>query len=70
MKKIHADNTYDFYIGHISATIEHGTILLYNIVPKNSLAPKGGYENMAFIENIKHVKFPERYQKDVPHRYK
>lgn len=61
MRKIHSDFRYDFYIG--SVTKENGDICtIYNIVPHKTLAPKGGYYNMQWIEKIKGAKFPDRYQ--------
>ena len=47
---------YDFYVGR------SGTRRVYNIVPHSSKAPRGGYLCMEYIEKIKGVKFPDRYQ--------
>lgn len=49
---------YDFYI-----RAGHGnTPTLYNIVKAKSEVPVGGYPNRRYIERIKGVKFPDRYQ--------
>lgn len=58
MIKVHTESGYDFYI-------ESGcgnTTDIFNIVPENSPAPIGGYPNRRWIEKIKGVKFPDRYQ--------
>lgn len=34
----------------------------WNIVPTGSPAPEGGYFNRQYIEKIKGVRFPDRYQ--------
>ena len=51
-------NGYDFYltpcIGDRPA--------LYNIVPTGSPTPEGGYRSMGWIEKIRGVRFPDRYQ--------
>ena len=58
MAKVYSDDNYDFYIkcgnGDKPTT--------YNIVPKNSFIPTGGYVSRSYIEKIKGVKFPDRYQ--------
>ena len=51
-------NGYDFYI-----EVGNGIVGdLYNIVPTGSEPPKGGYKARNYIEKIKGVKFPDRYQ--------
>ena len=50
--------THDFYI----EAGKGDTPTLYNIVPAGSPAPEGGYRNRQYIERIKGVKFPDRYQ--------
>jgi hypothetical protein len=42
---------HDLYIGSI------GKKKIYNIVPKNSNKPNGGYYKKEWIENIKGVRF-------------
>jgi hypothetical protein len=49
--------TYDFY-----TQAKPGEQSLWNIVPTGSPAPTGGYKNRQYIERIKGVKFPDRYQ--------
>ena len=54
--KVCTDDSYDFYIGHVVAdNLEYP---IYNIVPKGTEAPQGGYMSVSYIEHIKHVKFP------------
>lgn len=60
MNKVHSDTNYDFYIG---ITIKG--ISFYNIVPKGSNAPSSGYPSMRFIEKVKGVRFPYRYQPEL-----
>jgi hypothetical protein len=58
MRKVDSYGGYDFYlkpaIGNDRA--------LYNILPTGSPAPEGGYRDMQYIELIKGIKFPDRYQ--------
>jgi len=49
---------YDFYIQ--AGCGDKQTI--YNIVPTGSIAPTSGYYNRQYIEILKGVKFPNRYQ--------
>lgn len=58
MTRIDSHSGYDFYIA--SGMGDRPT--LYNIVPAGSPAPEGGYRNRQYIERIKGVKFPDRYQ--------
>ncbi len=58
MTKVDSINGYDFYI---DAGIGDKQTM-YNIVPVGSQAPAGGYYNRTYIERIKGVKFPDRYQ--------
>ena len=58
MAKLHSSDKYDFYA---SSTIGNNQAL-YNIVSRGSSAPKGGYHNMRYIENIRGERFPDRYQ--------
>lgn len=58
LTKVDSIGEYDFYL---SSAIGNKNAL-YNIVPKGSPAPEGGYRNMQYIEKIKGVKFPDRYQ--------
>lgn len=60
MTKVETIGDYDFYIGLITTGKEAQT--LYNIVPKSSKEPVGGYPNRLYIERIKGIKFPNRYQ--------
>ena len=61
MRRIDSYSGYDFYVGN--ATIKGGFIVkVYNILPEGSIEPKSGYNNMQYIERIKGVKFPDRYQ--------
>lgn len=69
MRKVHQENGYLFYIG--TTTIKGGSFqMLYNIVPEpktteEKLAfkePESGYPNRQYIERIKGIKFPDRYQ--------
>jgi len=57
LMKVHTDDQYDFYI-----RCRPGKGDIWNIVQKNSQAPTGGYPNRRYIERLKGVKFPERYQ--------
>lgn len=57
LKKVHTDDQYDFYI-----RVRPGKGNIWNIVPKNSPAPTAGYPNRRWIERVKGVKFPDRYQ--------
>ena len=60
MTKIHSDLDYDFYTGR---EIKKGFFyILWNIVPKGSQPPEGGFYNMKFVEKIKNTRFPSRYQ--------
>lgn len=43
---------YDFYV------LNYQGRPFYNIVPRGSQPPEGGYGNREWIEHIKHVKFP------------
>jgi hypothetical protein len=43
---------YDFYV------LDYNGRPFYNIVPRGSQPPEGGYGNREWIEHIKHVKFP------------
>ena len=56
MRLVERLNGYDFYICGDS----NG--MLYNIVPEKSPAPASGYHNRQYIEKIKGIKFPDRYQ--------
>jgi hypothetical protein len=58
MIKVDTLSGYDFYI--CAGVGDRQT--LYNIVPQGSAAPGGGYRNRQYIERIKGVKFPDRYQ--------
>lgn len=58
MIKVDTINGYDFYLEVGSRDKQ----TLYNIVPEGSPAPNGGYYNRRYIEKIKGVKFPDRYQ--------
>ena len=58
MTKVDSYGGYDFYL----QTAKGDRPALYNIVPQNSLAPEGGYRNRQYIEKIKGIKFPDRYQ--------
>jgi hypothetical protein len=58
MTKVDSYGGYDFYLQ--SAIGDRPA--LYNIVPQGSPAPTGGYLNRQYIEKIKGVKFPDRYQ--------
>lgn len=61
MTKVDTLENLDFYIGtHVGRGGYR--YMIYNIVPKGSTRPTGGYLNMKYIEKIKGVKFPERYQ--------
>lgn len=61
MTHVHNENGYSFYIG--AQTIRGGRkVTVYNILPCSDPAPKGGYPNRQYIERIKGVKFPDRYQ--------
>jgi hypothetical protein len=58
MSKVTTVDGYDFYIW-----VGNGDFpTLYNIVPEGSPAPGGGYPNRRFIERVKGVRFPDRYQ--------
>jgi hypothetical protein len=59
MKLVHSEGGYDFYIR--PAMGNRGA--LYNIVPAGSAAPDGGYPRMEYIEGVKGVLFPARYQR-------
>ncbi len=52
MTKIAESEGYDFYIDTSGNTY-------YNIVPRGSEVPKGGYRNRDYIEHIKGVRFPQ-----------
>lgn len=58
MYKVDSYGGFDFYMipakGNMNA--------LWNIVPTGSKAPEGGYRNREYIERIKGIKFPDRYQ--------
>jgi len=56
MKHIHTDDKYDYYLGYGGVT---GNSPIYNIVPKGSEPPSGGYFGRTYIEGIKGVKFPK-----------
>jgi hypothetical protein len=58
MTKVDNYGGYDFYI----QAARGDRPALYNIVPQKSLAPEGGYRNRQYIEKIKGIKFPDRYQ--------
>ena len=58
MRKVDSYNGYDFYYKGAGGDRN----ALYNIVSKGSPAPEGGYRNIQYIEKIKHIKFPNRYQ--------
>ena len=58
LTKVDSIGDYDFYLRPAAGDAN----ALYNIVPKGSPAPNGGYRNMQYIEKIKGVKFPDRYQ--------
>jgi hypothetical protein len=51
MEKVKSTDKYDFYIGIIDGAT------VYNIVPKGSNIPNGGYKNKKWIEAIKHTYF-------------
>lgn len=55
---VHRGATHDFYLRCALGDSE----ALYNIVPSGSPAPGGGYKNMRYIEKVKGVRFPDRYQ--------
>ena len=57
MVKVGTCNGYDFYLEGSLGDRE----AIYNIVPEGSEAPKGGYHNKTYIENIKGVIFPAVY---------
>lgn len=61
MHKVHAEFGYDFYIGSVEEKKGHPRYV-YNIVRKGSNAPEGGYYDMRWIEKVKGVQFPDRYQ--------
>lgn len=58
MQKVHTESGYDFYLEGPCGDSQ----AIYNIVPEGSPAPNGGYYNRRYIEKIKGVKFPDRYQ--------
>lgn len=58
MTKVYSDENYDFYIKCGNGDIP----TIYNIVPKNSFVPTSGYVSRNYIEKVKGVKFPDRYQ--------
>lgn len=61
MTKVHNENGYDFYVGVVRTKCDgHQTI--YNIVPEGQTVVGGGYPNRRWIEKVKGVKFPDRYQ--------
>ena len=49
---------YDFYLGTSVVTNEK----LFNIVPAGNPAPSTGYLARNYIERVKGVNFPDRYQ--------
>ena len=49
MKKVNTANGYDFYIGKDNEK----NIWYYNIVPKGSPAPEGGYYSKQHIAGVK-----------------
>jgi hypothetical protein len=61
MTKIHTENGYDFYIG-IYDKDNGDRCTIYNIVTEGASAPSAGYFNMLYIEKVKGIKFPSRYQ--------
>lgn len=61
MTKVDSFGGYDFYIG-TRVTTGGGRLAEYNIVPAGSAAPASGYLSRPYIEKIKGVKFPDRYQ--------
>lgn len=69
MTEVHKENGYLFYIGR--ERMKDGCFReLWNIVPEpkttqdklSFLPPTTGYPNRRWIEKIKGVKFPDRYQ--------
>lgn len=58
MKKVDSYSGYDFYI-HCG---DGDNPNLYNIVKTGDLPPVGGYPNRRYIERIKGIKFPDKYQ--------
>jgi len=61
MRKVHCDGKYDFY--YQAACGDDPA--LYNILPAGAPPPASGYLNMTWIENIKGVRFPCRYQPEL-----
>jgi len=66
MTKVEPDymGEYDFKLDYYSGT--HRTrggyhISIYNIVPKGSPAPSGGYPNIRWVERVKGGKFPKKF---------
>jgi len=57
--KVHTELGYDFYLLTSCGDRE----AVYNIVPQGSTAPHGGYRQ-EYIEDVKGVKFPDRYQRN------
>jgi hypothetical protein len=58
---VHSENGYSFYIGTVTEKGGFRTTV-YNILPSDHQAPSVGYPNRKYIEGIKGVKFPDRYQ--------
>lgn len=69
MTHVHTEKGYRFYVGTERIRGGHHQTL-YNIVPDPQTAeeqrlfkdPTGGYPNRQYIEYVKGVKFPPRYQ--------
>lgn len=61
MRKVHCDGKYDFYFQAACGDDQ----ALYNIVTAGSPTPEGGYFNMKWIEKVKGVRFPCRYQPEL-----
>jgi hypothetical protein len=57
MRLVEDTGVYAFYIATTSDNER-----IYNIVPSGSLEPHAGYKNMQWIEKLKGVKFPDRFQ--------
>jgi len=58
MTKVDSIGGYDFYISAGNGDRK----ILYNIVKAGDPAPDGGYPNRRFIEKVKGITFPDRYQ--------
>lgn len=56
MYLIYTNDRYNFWLGR---DIEPPHRLSYNITPKEYGPPAGGYYSRSFIEDVKHVRFPD-----------